>query len=187
MSNVFYGDASLFDAYGRNHRLSILNRYVDTIRELPEEDWNIVDAGLLVYHLFPNVQIALFNRVISLFRIYPDPDNVGRSITRMTHYSAQHMATELEGEEVGSLEGKTWTEADMTKRLEFNLQTQTEIVHGTIEAEDYYMGEKSQLGAASGKVEYFIFGRNEPGLHHMHNNYREALGMPSLEEYRPAG
>ena len=32
----------------------------------------------------------------------------------------------------------------------------------TLDEEDYYMAEKSQQAAASGKVEYFIFGRNEP-------------------------
>ena len=26
-----------------------------------------------------------------------------------------------------------------------------------------------------------VFGRNEPALHHYHNTYREALGMPLLE------
>ena len=136
--------------------------------------------------IFPNVQIALFNRVISMFRIYPDPDNVGRSITRISHYSAQHLASDLEDEEVESLEGKSLYEADMTKRLEFNLQTQMEIVNSTLEEEDYYMGEKSQQAAASGKVEHFIFGRNEPALHHFHRNYREALDMPPLEVYREA-
>jgi len=186
LDNLFYGDATGYDEYGRNHRLTLLSHYVDTIRERPEEDWNITDAGIVLYHLFPNVQIALFNRVISMFRIYPDPDNVGRSITRISHYSAQHLASDLEDEEVESLEGKSLYEADMTKRLEFNLQTQMEIVNSTLEEEDYYMGEKSQQAAASGKVEHFIFGRNEPALHHFHRNYREALDMPPLEEYREA-
>jgi phenylpropionate dioxygenase-like ring-hydroxylating dioxygenase large terminal subunit len=186
LDNLFYGDATAYDEYGRNHRLTLASRYIDTLREKPESEWNVTDAGILVYHLFPNVQLVLFNRVISVFRIYPDRDTVGRSTTRISHYSAQHIGANVEGEEVADLEGKTLYEADMSKRLEFDLQTQMEIVNSTLEEEDYYMGEKSQQAAASGKVENFIFGRNEPALHHFHNNYRDALGLPPLEEYRTA-
>jgi hypothetical protein len=39
--------------------------------------------------------------------------------------------------------------------------------------------------ANSGKIDHFLFGRNEPALHHFHNNYRSALGMPPLEEPAP--
>lgn len=186
VGNLFYGDATGYDQYGRNHRLTLISHYIDTVRERPETDWHITDAGVLLYHLFPNVQIVLFNRVITLIRIYPDPENVGRSITRLSHYSAQYLGADVEGEEVQNLEDKLVYEADMTKRLEFNLRTQIELFDSTVDEEDYYMGEKSQQAAASGKVEYFIFGRNEPALHHFHNNYRDALGLPPLEEYRAA-
>jgi hypothetical protein len=57
-------------------------------------------------------------------------------------------------------------------------------VKGSVEQEDYEMGIMQQISAASGKLEYIIFGRNEPGLHHFHENYRDALGMPPLDEYR---
>ena len=40
-----------------------------------------------------------------------------------------------------------------------------------------------QIGAESGVQEYVVFGRNEPALHHYHNTYRAALGMPPLEPY----
>ena len=46
------------------------------------------------------------------------------------------------------------------------------------------MGIMQQRTAESGRLEYIIFGRNEPGLHHFHEGYRDALGMPPLEEYR---
>ena len=73
--------------------------------------------------------------------------------------------------------------ANTNERLEFNLETQIEIIDSTLDKEDYYMGEKSQAAAASGKIEYFIFGRNEPALQHFHSGYREALQLPALEEY----
>lgn len=39
----------------------------------------------------------------------------------------------------------------------------------------------AQQAAESGVIEYLQFGRNEPALHHYHNTFREALGMPPLE------
>ena len=38
------------------------------------------------------------------------------------------------------------------------------------------MGEMQQKAAESGLLKEIIFGRNEPALHHFHNNYREAKG-----------
>ena len=36
------------------------------------------------------------------------------------------------------------------------------------------MGETTQKTAEAGLVKEFIFGRNEPALHHYHNTYRGA-------------
>ena len=50
----------------------------------------------------------------------------------------------------------------------------------TIEQEDYVMGAMQQRAAESGQLQSLLFGRNEPALHHFHQNYREALGEPPL-------
>jgi len=184
LNNLFYGDATAYQEYGRNHRLAVASRYVDVMRTRPEPQWNVTDAGIVAYYLFPNTQLALFNRVITIFRIYPNRDEVGRSLTRVTNYSAQHIGATETDEPAAKLEGKSVYDADMSKRLEFDLQTQMEITSSTLDQEDFYMGVKSQQTAFSGKVEHFIFGRNEPALHHFHANYRDALGLPPLEEYR---
>ncbi|MGR9089141.1 MAG: aromatic ring-hydroxylating oxygenase subunit alpha [Gammaproteobacteria bacterium] len=186
LNNLFHGDATAYHEFGRNHRLTLASRYLDVLREQPEEKWNVTDAGVLAYHVFPNTQIVMFNRVISVFRIYPNRDEVGRSLTRISHYEAQHIGAEL-ADEATELTSDTLYTADMSTRIEFNLDTQTELVDSTLEHEDYYMGEKSQQSAASGRVEHFIFGRNEPALQHFHTNYCDVLGLPPLEEYRAAG
>lgn len=56
-----------------------------------------------------------------------------------------------------------------------------EIVNSTVENEDYRIGESTQRNIESGLLDYAIFGRNEPALHHYHNTFRAALGMSSLE------
>ena len=55
-----------------------------------------------------------------------------------------------------------------------------EIFRSTIEQEDYAMGEATQHAAESGLLDYLIFGRNEPALHHFHRCYREALDLSTL-------
>ena len=62
-----------------------------------------------------------------------------------------------------------------------SLSASLEVFKSTIENEDYVMGEMQQQAAESGLLKEIIFGRNEPALHHFHNNYREALGEPLLE------
>lgn len=181
LNNLFYGDATAYDEFGRNHRLTLPSRYIDVMREKPIEQWNVTDAGVLVYYVFPNTQIVLANRIISIFRIYPHRKEVGRSTTQISYYSAQHIGSQQADSAITELDGSNVYDADISQRLEFNLETQLEIIKSTLDEEDYYMGEKSQQAAASGKVEYFIFGRNEPALHHFHKNYKEVLNQPPLE------
>ena len=63
-----------------------------------------------------------------------------------------------------------------------SLDAVVEVFDSTIEQEDYLMGETTQKSAETGIVKEFIFGRNEPALHHYHNAFREALEMPPLEK-----
>ena len=63
-----------------------------------------------------------------------------------------------------------------------SLSNVLEVFKSTVENEDYVMGEMQQRAAESGLLKEIIFGRNEPALHHFHNNYREALGQPLLEQ-----
>ena len=44
----------------------------------------------------------------------------------------------------------------------------------------HVMSASQQISASSGALEYSLFGRNEPALHHYHQTYRNALGMEPL-------
>ena len=50
-----------------------------------------------------------------------------------------------------------------------------------IQDEDYVAAASGHRGAVSGAQEFVTFGRNEPALHHYHDTYRAALGLPPLE------
>lgn len=181
VGNILHGDVATYREFGRHHRLCAAQKHLDVVRQKPESEWNLSDAAITLYYLFPNVQLAFFNRVLALVRIYPDPTDPRRSITKVTHYGAVYLGDETTDDAAETLAGKEVYAADPTQRLEFNLSTQIEIFVSTTDEEDYEMGLKTQASAESGKLEHFLFGRNEPALHHLHNTYRDALGMPPLE------
>ena len=144
-------------------------------------------SGVVVYYLFPNIQLILLAGMVLVARIYPDPKDVCRSITKVSHFATPQMAAQLAAaERTTQVNGENLYSADTSAAMQFDVSATVELFISTVEHEDYLMGEKTQLAASSGKLEHFLFGRNEPALHHFHNNYRAVLGEPPLQEYRAA-
>lgn len=186
LGQIFYGDNLAYEAIGKNHRFAFARKSIDGLREMPEDKWKLNEAATVLYYLFPNIQITVGIDFFNLIRIYPDVNNPGRSITRVSSYFTR-----------SSIEAAAETESDITKvtaenvyqvagkdqeRLVPTLESVLEVFNSTIEKEDYVMGEYQQLSAESGLLEHVIFGRNEPALHHYHNTFRKELGMPGLEK-----
>ncbi|MFT4564669.1 MAG: hypothetical protein ACI9BW_004439 [Gammaproteobacteria bacterium] len=111
--------------------------------------------------------------------VYPVQGDPGASYTKVYHYAAQHIGAEITGD--GAL-----YDVDSEMRVEFNQAAVEELADRTVEDEDYWVGTMTQKSANSGKIEYFVLGRNEPGIPHMHQAYRVGLGLPPLDEYRPS-
>lgn len=187
LSNLLHGDLLSYREYGRHHRLCLASRYLDAMRELPESEWKLASACVVAYYLFPNIQLVSLAGMLVLVRIYPNREKVGQSLSRVSHFASPAMAALLENAgRVSKVTAENLYQADTSAQLALDVTATLELFVSTVEQEDYAMGEKTQAAANSGKVEYFLFGRNEPALHHFHNNYREAMGMPPLEEYQPA-
>lgn len=187
VSNLLHGDALGYKEYGRHHRLTLASRYIDAMRQLPEEQWQLSSACAVAYYLFPNIQLVALAGMLVLVRIYPNREKVGQSLSRVSHFATPQIAAMIEAAgRVSKVTAENLYKADTSAQLALDVTATVELFVSTVEHEDYVMGEKTQATANSGKVEYFLFGRNEPALHHFHNNYRSALGMPPLEEYRPA-
>lgn len=162
-----YGNAQMYDTFKRNHRMMLCLRNIDTLREQPEEDWHILGAGLPVYYLFPNIQLIFGRGGPTLVRIYPDGPDPHNSHSRISFYLDPAIAElALASERQAHYE---------------NIQARMQGFADVIEKEDYVAAASSHVGIASGALEYLTFGRNEPALHHYHNTYREALGLPPLE------
>jgi phenylpropionate dioxygenase-like ring-hydroxylating dioxygenase large terminal subunit len=162
LANVFYGNVQLYDTYGRNHRMALCVRTIDQMRDMPEEDWRVTMGAFPVYYLFPNIQVNVGANGVTLVRVYPEGDAPGRSLSRVSFYLWPGVA-----------------EAEAERN-----ETRAKGFAGIIRDEDYVAAASSYVGAESGQISHFIFGRNEPALHHYHSTYREALGLPPLEIVR---
>jgi nitrite reductase/ring-hydroxylating ferredoxin subunit len=167
LAKDFYGNTQLYETYERNHRMMLCLKNIDLVRNLPHEEWNVLHAALPVYYLFPNVQLIIGAAGPTLIRVYPDGGNPHKSRSEISFYLNpvvnEALLTERGREVYGNVEERMHGFADV------------------IRDEDYVAAASAHRGARSGAQEYVIFGRNEPALHHYHNTYREALGMPPLE------
>ena len=167
LAESFYGNVQMYDVYERNHRMALCLKNIETLRGLPEDEWNVLGAALPVYFLFPNIQLIVGRAGPTLVRIYPDGENPNASHSQISFFldpMIQHMALDPEFKEQAA-----------------DIQARMRGFADVIQKEDYVAAASSHLGALSGAQEHVTFGRNEPALHHYHNTYREALGLPRLE------
>lgn len=159
LAQTFHGDVLSYQAYERNHRMVLCIKEIATLRDKPEADWNIVNGGFPVYFLYPNVVLNVGQTGLTMVRVYPDPNDVGRSISQVGFYY-----TPQAWESVGSA-----TPAERTQGF-------SEVVA----EEDYATAVTTQQALASGLQDSVLFGRNEPPLHHYHNTFNRELGLPQL-------
>ena len=86
LANNFHGDVLSYRTYERNHRMILCLKGIDDLRGQPEADWRIETGGFPVYFLFPNVVINVGNQRIAVVRVYPHPDDPGRSVSQISYY-----------------------------------------------------------------------------------------------------
>lgn len=176
-----HGDAITFDVFGRNSRLTFPSKSIERLLAKPEERWRIDGSATVLYYLFPNIQITVSERQVTLFRLYPEGGDPGRSITRIGHYFSQAALDVInQGNKtvIGAANAYDATARDGNAII--SVEAAMEVVNSTLEHEDFHMAEGTQRTAESGLVPDFLFGRNEAPLHHFHNTFRAALGMGPL-------
>ena len=185
VGRIFYGDALSYESFERNHRFVFPNLAIDRLREKPREDWRVTHGAVVIYYLFPNIQLVLGRGTINLIRIYPDQNNPSRSITQISHYFSDRLleAKVEEGDNAPKLTPKNVYDIDARYGALPDVEAQNEVFISTISQQDYAMGESIQTAVKNGLLDHVIFGRNEPALHHFHNTFRAALDMPRLQEY----
>ena len=167
LAQDFHGNVQLYDTYERNHRMMLCLKNIDALRETDRADWHVLNAALPVYYIFPNVQLIIGFGGPTVVRVYPDAANPHNSLSRINFYLDPNLdPTQLSAERARVYE-------DVVSRMT--------VFADVIRDEDYKAAAAAHAGARSGAQDYITFGRNEPALHHYHNTYRAALGMPPLQ------
>jgi carnitine monooxygenase subunit len=159
LANDWHRDALSYRLYQRNHRMIRCRQGVDPLRGQPESVWHISHGGFPVYFLLPNVVIDVGCKSIAVVRVYPDPKDPGRSISQFGFCFDAHPIT-------GSRQA---------------VRECSEGFNRLVTAEDYAVCESTQRALAAGLQDRLLFGRHELPLHHYHQTFRAALGMPPLE------
>lgn len=182
LGKIFYGDALDYRVFGRNHRFVFPSRAIDSLRGKPETEWDVENTTTVLYYLFPNIQFAVKRNSATLVRIYPKPGDPSSSVTRVSHYGSEAaIKASRDASKTRISADNVYDPGARDGNAVFSLEASIEVFDSTVEHEDYRMGESTQRAADSGAMEYLLFGRNEPALHHYHNTFRDALGMPPLE------
>ena len=172
LAKDYYGDVTMYDPYGRNHRFTLCIKTIDDLRTKPREEWHVLQGALPVYYLFPNVQLLIEGIGATLVRIYPEGPDPHRSFTKTGLYAWPEV---FESEPMRAHARANNLTVDGV------LSAALDAFSGIVEAEDYVTAASNHRGMRSGAMEHVVFGRNEPALHHYHESYRAALGLPPLE------
>jgi phenylpropionate dioxygenase-like ring-hydroxylating dioxygenase large terminal subunit len=153
-ATVSHSNCTVFDSFGRHHRLVFPLRGIEDKADVPESEWVPMNNYAVIYALYPNIVLSVTAVNGEIFRVYPD-GGPGKSVT--FHQNATSMDVNTEGMAEAAAEV-------------------FEYAHHTVRDEDYVLATAVQANMASGLQPTLLFGRNEPGLHHRHSALADALG-----------
>jgi phenylpropionate dioxygenase-like ring-hydroxylating dioxygenase large terminal subunit len=144
------------DAYGPHQRVMFAKHTLPTLRRQPEETWEPTDHIGPVHTIFPCLSLAGAWRdtaLVSLLFPGPTPD---RSRTVQTFITRQPVVTEED-----------------RRRAE----QAVDFLFTVVRDEDYATGLGITRALMSGADRDFVFGRNEPSLHHFHQWVDRLVGQ----------
>jgi phenylpropionate dioxygenase-like ring-hydroxylating dioxygenase large terminal subunit len=152
--SIFYDNLTTFDSYGPHFRLVSARRTIETMRDQPSHEWNLLPHIVAIYILFPNTVLVWQLDHIELWQIFPTSGAPDESTVLLSLYTPEPAITDSAR--------RHWT-----KNLDL-------VVH-VVENEDFPVGEGVQRGFHAGAQDHVVFGRNEPGLMHFHRHVTAAL------------
>jgi carnitine monooxygenase subunit len=152
-ATIARSNCTVFDAFGPHHRLVFPLNGICDLDGVPEEQWDPLQAMVVIYALFPNIVISATIANGELFRVYP-ADTPGRSIT--VHQNSTPLDLSEESVAAGA-------------------QAVFDYAHSTVRDEDYRLVERLQANLESRARDHLVFGRNEPGLQHRHASWAAAI------------
>jgi phenylpropionate dioxygenase-like ring-hydroxylating dioxygenase large terminal subunit len=136
-----------YDLFSAHVRLGFANKPILSMRDLPDEEWNLREAMSLVHFIFPNVSISgLPGHGLMFSRINPGTSPT-QSTVEQFQYFREPMVTEAQ-----------ITDADAKRELYFAVTRD----------EDFATVFEVTRAAQALQGDVFRFGRNELGNQHFH-------------------
>lgn len=135
------------DAFGPHQRVVFAKHSIAGLRDQAEADWDPAEHIGPVYTIFPCLSLAGGWRDQAMIsQLFPGP-TADRSRTVQTIITRDPMETDEQREKAEAF---------------------TDFLFAVVRDEDYATGFAITKGLTSGANEEFVFGRNEPSLHHFH-------------------
>lgn len=139
-------NCTVFDAFGKHHRLVFPMKGITALQDVPESQWVPLHHVAVIYAIHPNTVLSVTVANSELFRVYPS-DSPGRSLTH--HQNAAPIDPD-----------DSAARASAVRIFEY--------AHSVVRDEDYALVAQVQVGLESGAAPALTLGRNEPGLQHRH-------------------
>jgi phenylpropionate dioxygenase-like ring-hydroxylating dioxygenase large terminal subunit len=143
MSNIM-----TYDSYGPHQRVGFPTHKITDLRRKSPQDWEIEEGITVVRTVFPNVSFAISAKHGGMIsQLFPGP-TADKSRTVQNHIYPQLPATD---------EDRALMDAAVS------------LFINAVQNEDNWVCAKIQSGLSSGGNRDFVFGRNELGLHRLHD------------------
>jgi len=150
-----FDNLNLVETVGRNSRITFPFQRIKKLGDVAPQQREVEGLLTYVYHLFPNVTIAVLSHHTTMLILEPLAVNRTQVIT----YSLTNTA----------LEGEAAVEK---ARHDANFVTKTG------QTEDIALAKSIQASLGSGANEYFTFGRYEKLIGHFHRNMQALIDEP---------
>jgi len=151
-----FDNLTLVEPFGRNSRVTFPFRRIEKLRALPPAERNIAGLVTYVYHLFPNVILAVLSNHTTMSVLEP------LSISQ-TRFHTYRLTNKGERADAG-------TDAKAARDAAF--------VGDTGGKEDAAVLRGIQNGIASGANEHFTYGHFEQAIVHFHQTLHALLDAP---------
>jgi phenylpropionate dioxygenase-like ring-hydroxylating dioxygenase large terminal subunit len=157
-----YDNLNVVECFGNNNRVTFPFRRIEKLRDTPAESRKVAGKLTYVYHLFPNVTIAVLSNHTGITISEP----ISPTRTQFVHY---RLTNPNEG-----------TNDDNLARA----KRDAGFVSDSGGKEDAAAVQAIQAGLSSGANQHFTFGRYEKAIVHFHQVLSASLqGLPILNKY----
>jgi phenylpropionate dioxygenase-like ring-hydroxylating dioxygenase large terminal subunit len=151
ISRLYHSHPQLFDTFDQHCRSIGVRKSIDDIGE-DRSTWQFPPHATIHYFVFPNTLVVHQLDHFEVWRIFPH-DTPGRAVVETSIYAPEPPNDET------------------IKKWILNLDILMQITG----EEDFPMCKKIQSGLESGSVDSLVFGQNELGLIHFHEQIAKAL------------